>query len=273
MALHILYTGISPALSLPPPPRSKAVASLWRNYQGSSTNLFAVHTKKKKQKNNICHSPFTLHLNSKQITTFIFIRCILFINSFLILTSKCRLRVTLFTNFLGGTMRGAAYCSSREPWPWCWNDAPWFEAEARPRLHARGHDYYSCSRPHPKNSRSHPHKSKNVWQGEKRHSSGLELAYFFTLQHVLWKTGQNWSSNSLRCAEERHVASMLKQTVWHPLLSSRSVCVPGPGGSREIEWKERVIGFMVIYSKRSPSACLASCPLLEQHHPPHSSNI
>lgn len=52
-------------------------------------------------------------------------------------------------NFIDGAMRGAAYCSCREPWPWCWNDASWREA----RWRARSHDYYSCSRP----AKTHAH--------------------------------------------------------------------------------------------------------------------
>lgn len=121
-----------------------------------------------------------------------------------------------------------------------------------------------------RNSRSHPHRVKCVWQREGEIARGWELAYF-TLQHVLYKTGRNWANNFTDMCKG-NTRSIRKLTNYYNL--SFDECVRAESlGSKETEWKERVIGFMVIYSKRSPSACLASCPLWEQNPPQHSSNI
>ena len=54
---------------------------------------------------------------------------------------------------------GAAYCSGREPWPWCWKDASWREAGCAPpppppRTQSRLLQLFT---PDPANTRSLPH--------------------------------------------------------------------------------------------------------------------
>lgn len=95
-------------------------------------------------------------------------------------------------------------------------------------------------------------ESKEKREREEEYRCGLELAYFTTCtpkkKSAPCEDGLQRLLNS-RISPSKHRHSDVRVTVDVGTWVS----------------EKRVMGFMVIYSQRSPSACFASCPLWQTH--------
>lgn len=175
----------------------------------------------------------------------------------------------LCTRCLGATVCEAAYCSSPELWPWCWNDASWCAAKARRRRRrARSHDYYSCSRPSP-TSRSHPHRVQRVT--ERRDGSRSELAYFTV---CTLENRPTLGYVTIRHEGGAHIVMLIELTdTWHHVsVMISDVCVQRVlEGGTWVKRESRGVHGNLLQKVTICPFCLV--PSVSQHPPPDSSTI